>query len=266
MPFKNVKAILEKLPSYGVRFVQFTGGEPLLHTKIMKILRYAHDQGLFVSMPTNGTLVTESVARQLKASGVDLVTVSVDHCSSGMIEKIRGYTGLLRKIEESINNLKDNSIRVISSFTPTKYNYGQMKEIFEFINDVLEIPIGVAFPVESAEFFKIGNNQQDVFLNKHSLEQVFSYLLSYGGKVFNSPDYLHECLRFLRGEFSCYPCLGGIKIFFINHFGEVFDCMIKKHVTHPCTDCMLECFREPSILYQKKTSALEQFASLWRLR
>ena len=47
-----------------------TGGEPLMRDDIFRIAAYGRDKGLRMVMATNGTLVTEALASEMRATGI----------------------------------------------------------------------------------------------------------------------------------------------------------------------------------------------------
>ena len=75
-PIGAVKANLEQARRMGARFVDFTGGEPLLYEDLPMALEYAKRLGFWTSITTNGLLYPRQ-ARSLKGL-VDLLHVSLD--------------------------------------------------------------------------------------------------------------------------------------------------------------------------------------------
>ena len=74
-----------------VQFVRFASdGEPLLHKAIYSMLADAVERsGTFVSLTTNGTLLTAPRIEQLIATGVHLVDISIDALSAETYSRIR---------------------------------------------------------------------------------------------------------------------------------------------------------------------------------
>lgn len=74
-----------------VQYLRFASdGEPLLHKAIYPMLAEAVTaSGTFVSLTTNGTLLTAPRVEQLLATGVHLVDVSIDAFSADTYAKIR---------------------------------------------------------------------------------------------------------------------------------------------------------------------------------
>jgi len=74
-----------------VQYVRFASdGEPLLHTAIYRMLADAVERsGTFVSLTTNGTLLTAARVEELLSTGVNLVDVSIDAFSAATYASIR---------------------------------------------------------------------------------------------------------------------------------------------------------------------------------
>ena len=71
----------------------FTGGEPLLRNDCMELTRYASDKGLMVVMGTNGTLLNDSVVKDMMRCGVKGVGISLDSIGPSYHGRVRGLGG-----------------------------------------------------------------------------------------------------------------------------------------------------------------------------
>lgn len=88
-----------KLPSIKLNF----RGEPLLHPKLPKMVKYAKDKGILeVQFNTNGLSLTEKKSEELIKAGLDRIIFSVDGATKKTYEKIR--TG--SNFETVVNNIK----------------------------------------------------------------------------------------------------------------------------------------------------------------
>jgi pyruvate-formate lyase-activating enzyme len=91
-PALSAKAIREVAGAGGVvQQVRFTSeGEPLLHQSIFAILDDAvTHSGTFVSMTTNGVLLTPDRIERLLATGIHLVDISIDAFTAATYARIR---------------------------------------------------------------------------------------------------------------------------------------------------------------------------------
>ena len=73
---ENVEANLKDLKKLGVKVVDFTGGEPLLHRQLPEFLRLAKTMGFITTVTTN-TLLYPKYAESLKGL-IDMLHFSLD--------------------------------------------------------------------------------------------------------------------------------------------------------------------------------------------
>lgn len=80
LTFEEIHRLARIAVANGVRKIRLTGGEPMLRRDIEKLIRMlASTDGLEdIAMTTNGSLLTPERARDLKAAGLQRVTVSLD--------------------------------------------------------------------------------------------------------------------------------------------------------------------------------------------
>lgn len=79
LSFEEMTRLVRVLADSGIRSVKVTGGEPLVRKDSPRLIRMLRESipDLDISMTTNGYLLA-GLARRLKDSGLDRVTVSVD--------------------------------------------------------------------------------------------------------------------------------------------------------------------------------------------
>lgn len=63
---EEIKKIIDKLHSLGIRAIAFFGGEPTLRRDFCEILKYSVDKGIFSYFTTNGTLLNEDYIKKLQ--------------------------------------------------------------------------------------------------------------------------------------------------------------------------------------------------------
>jgi SynChlorMet cassette radical SAM/SPASM protein ScmF len=104
-------AIDEGLP-LGLNSVKLTGGEPLLHPDFVRMVDLLREKELGLTIETNGTLMTESLARYLKdKSTLGLISVSLDGANSETHDSFRGVKGSFERACQGIRNLVDLNCR-----------------------------------------------------------------------------------------------------------------------------------------------------------
>lgn len=164
LPFDSIKTLIDDISPFRPSITLF-GGEPLLHTRAIDIIRHIKSKGMHCLVITNGFLL-EKLAAQLVPSGLDELNVSLDG-SATLHDEIRGMEGLFGKIMSGlreINRLKRLQGRkrpiINLQCTITKYNSAQLEQL-----------IGVADEAgaDSLTFHNL------IFTNKKLLEEQKPY-------------------------------------------------------------------------------------------
>ena len=133
--------VVDELSELGVRYLYLLGGEPLLllNRGLLDIIKRGKENGMVVSISTNGTLVSEDSAVKLRNSGVDQVQVSLDGPNPVVNDLIRGR-GSFRKAINAIKHLKEAGVPVTLSYTVTIINADYVKDLVKLAVD-LRIPV-----------------------------------------------------------------------------------------------------------------------------
>ncbi len=88
------RKIVDEISALGPSEIRlFNFGEPLLHPRLCKMVDYCREKGLPANFQTNGLLLTERYIRNLLATGLDYIGVSVNGLNAQEYETIRpGYS------------------------------------------------------------------------------------------------------------------------------------------------------------------------------
>jgi MoaA/NifB/PqqE/SkfB family radical SAM enzyme len=102
---RGLQGILRAMRSLGCLGVGVTGGEPLLRRDLPEVLRYGSRLGLVMHLNTNGSLVTEEVARELARADVASVNVSLDGPDAASHDRLRGRAGSFDRVLRAVSTL-----------------------------------------------------------------------------------------------------------------------------------------------------------------
>ena len=106
MNLEEFKKIMNNFP-LAIR-VNIQGmGEPLLNSEIAEMIRHAKGLNKFVTMTTNGMLLTEETAKKIIDSGLDRLIISLDSPDKGCYENVR----LGANFEKVVGNI-ENFIKI----------------------------------------------------------------------------------------------------------------------------------------------------------
>jgi len=131
---EECKKVIDNLAEFEVPVILFSGGEPLLRKDIVELASYAVEKGIRAVISTNGTLITEAIAKELKDANISYVGISIDGMER-VNDKFRGVKGAFQKAINGIRICKKLGIKVGLRFTINKFNYKEIPDIFKLIVD-----------------------------------------------------------------------------------------------------------------------------------
>lgn len=93
MPFSSAKKIIPKIADEGIPAVRFTGGEPLLYSKLLQLLSFAKKQNLKVLLNTNASLISSQKAKKIsKLAGNVLVSMHSLQANAKSIKAVKALS------------------------------------------------------------------------------------------------------------------------------------------------------------------------------
>jgi MoaA/NifB/PqqE/SkfB family radical SAM enzyme len=87
VPLDEMNARLDKLASLGTTAIIISGGEPLLHPDIDKIIARIRHHKMLACMITNGYLLTEERIKKLNQAGLEYMQISIDNVKPDDVSK-----------------------------------------------------------------------------------------------------------------------------------------------------------------------------------
>ena len=79
VPTADLLARVDRLAAMKTASITFTGGEPLLHPELDRVIAAARAHGMIVTMITNGFRLTEEWIERLNAAGLQGMQISIDN-------------------------------------------------------------------------------------------------------------------------------------------------------------------------------------------
>ncbi|MHC5078243.1 MAG: radical SAM/SPASM domain-containing protein [Planctomycetota bacterium] len=90
---EEIRRIVDEGLDLGANLIIFTGGEPLLRSDLIDLIRYVDKDRAVVMIFTNGFLLDEEKARALQDAGLYSINISVDDSDAEAHDHLRGLTG-----------------------------------------------------------------------------------------------------------------------------------------------------------------------------
>ncbi len=248
-----------------IGFLLFVGGEPLVHKDLVHMTRYAAERGIRPMVCTNGSLWTDDNMRALAGAGLSSVIMSIDAHDVARHEKNRGLPDVCRKIQRANAVFAELRVQTTASVTASKLieDYDKLPG---FLAQLGFKSCTFSYPLTSlASSYLSFSDSSLVSYRTEELIGVFEKIKQMKQRsrfpVVNPTESLTEMQRHLRREPERFGCLGGYKYFYLDwnlnlyrcHYWEKPMCNIyefdsSKLIRDGCTQCMIDCYRDPSVL------------------
>jgi radical SAM protein with 4Fe4S-binding SPASM domain len=170
---KEALDVVDQLVDAGVIALAFSGGEPLSRKDFFEVAKYAAGRGLYVSVATNGTLLTKENVQKLKQTKVNYVEVSIDGATAETHDEFRGVSGAFDKAVTGLRNCVEADLCACIATTATKSNVKEMPAILDLAEEI---------GAERFTYFNFipagrGKGHYDQDLEPEERERLMRYLL-----------------------------------------------------------------------------------------
>lgn len=173
MSTSQIFSVLDELGTLGTKHIHFSGGEATLRKDFNKILEHASSIGFEISLNTNGTTMTRTLAREIMGNNVTSVILSLDSASPDTHDNIRGVPGSWQKTVAGIKKLGD-ARRELGKKTEIRINYVLMKENYRNSDKILDLRKDIEF--DTVFFLPMVTYDNIVLFHTESTEKDFSSL------------------------------------------------------------------------------------------
>jgi MoaA/NifB/PqqE/SkfB family radical SAM enzyme len=257
----NAEENFKALKKLGVKVIDFTGGEPLLHQQLDQLLALAK-RYKFITTVTTNTLLYPKYAEKLKGK-IDMLHFSLDSPVAEEHDASRGVK-CFDKVMESIQLAKQLGERPDILFTVFEHNIGQIQQVYEeitkpndlvlILNPVFEynnVDTGEKFSKESLDALSEWGKKKNVYLN-----EAFIELRKDGGNHIEKAICLAASTTLVISPENklVLPCyhLGLDEIALKGDLYEVYQSEIVQNAIamegrYPqCEGCTVNCYMQPS--------------------
>jgi MoaA/NifB/PqqE/SkfB family radical SAM enzyme len=268
----HVRRHLSEFRSVGVRFVDFTGGEPLLHPNLPEFLTWAKSHRLRATVTTNCLLYPKR-ANELKGL-VDFLHFSLDAWNPELHDRLRGVP-CFHKVMESIDLALELGERPDILFTatpetcqelPALANFAQKKRLMLIVNPLF--PLNGAISLEQEMLATLRNESRRPYLYLNLAQ--YRLMMQGGNHIDNtrcrvvnstvviSPDnqLLLPCYHYHNQKI---PLDKPIKEILCSD--ELTDARSRQGRFCFCDGCTINCYFDPSFLYKFDRFFLDSLVS-----
>ncbi|MFA5110728.1 MAG: radical SAM protein, partial [Desulfobaccales bacterium] len=267
----------------GVRYVCFTGGEPLLYPDLLPALAWARDAEIHTLLCTNGSRLDSAYIRDLQAAGLETLIISLDAPSAAAHDTHRGLPGLTSHIRELMPELRRAGLDPVASVTLSRL-IGDLGEMLRFLEDLGFHRVTFSYPITRLHSSYLGfADHASVAFSPAELSRWFSRVKELKAAsslhILNPDLALTDLQRQLARRPGRFPCLAGFKYFFVDWHLQVYRCHYLGEALGPleevagiepirdhCAACAIDCYRDPSVCQYLAVSVADGLAALRRGR
>lgn len=122
--------IIDSAFHLGIKEIELTGGEPLLHPDVFEIAKYSHSRNMKVLLTTNGILVKSNIQKILD-SKFSFISISIDG-EETTHDALRNYQGAYKLAVEAIDLLKQHKVETAINFVVTNKNIYELEKVYNY--------------------------------------------------------------------------------------------------------------------------------------
>ena len=270
------KSNVEQLSKLGVKFIDLTGGEPLLHKDIHLMAEFAYNLKMQTSITTN-TLLYPKFAEKL-AGKINLLHFSLDSPEEeehNRIRKVDCFKSIFKSIEiaKSLGEFPDILFTVTNDTykkLPRMHELAAKQDLVLLVNPVFSYFGNPGLSQEAVDYIdEYCDGKMDVYLNK-----AFMKLRRNGGNDIKNPsckavsrvvvispynEIILPCYHFANDKIKIDKPISEIRKsekikYFMKNEGR-FDF---------CQECTVNCYFEPSFAFPTNLYALSSLTSKFK--
>jgi heme b synthase len=232
-------ALLDSIASFAKPVIVLSGGEPLVREDIFDIASHGNSLGLRMVLATNGTLVTPEIAQEIKNSGIQRISVSIDGATADSHDRFRRQDGAFTASMVGIENIKAAGIPFQINVSITRHNLDEIPAIVDMAIGLGAVAVHIFLLVPTGCGKEIA---EDEMITPEQYEDVLGWFYDKSKdtainlKATCAPHYFRimrqkaeqESVKITPEthgfEAMTKGCLAGTGVCFVSHRGAVFPC------------------------------------------
>lgn len=210
VPFETMTERLDQLAALGTTVITFSGGEPLLHPDLDRLIAHVRGHGMMAAMITNGYLLTEKRVKQLNDAGLDHMQISIDNVMPDEVSKKS-----LKVLDRKLQILSDHALFHVNINSVLGGGIRNPEDALVVGKRALELSftstVGIIHDGDG-QLRPIGERERGVFMAMKKFEK----------KNFSQINYYQHAIA--HGRPSHWRCRAGARYLYICEKGLVHYC------------------------------------------
>jgi heme b synthase len=230
--------LFDNIATFASPIIILTGGEPLLRPDIFDIAAYGNEKGFRMTMAVNGTLLTPEIARKMKESGIQRISISIDGATAASHDAFRQVKGAFDGALHGVTHAREAGLDFQINTTITKQNLEELPAIQDLVVSLGAVAHHIFLLVPMGR----GKDIAEESISAKQYEKTLHWFYEQKDKVdlqlkaTCAPHYYRILRQRAKSEgldvdFQTFGldavtrgCLGGVGFAFISHVGQVQPC------------------------------------------
>jgi len=231
-------ALIDNIVTFSNPVIILTGGEPLMREDVFDIAKYGMKKGLRMVIATNGTLITDDIARKMAEVGIPRVSVSLDSAIPEVHDKFRGVKGAFEASLKGLEAAKRAGVEFQINTTITKRNIDEIEDILNLAIKIGAVAHHIFLLVPTGRGKELTNEE----IPPEEYEKVLNWFYDKKKEVpiqlkATCAPHFYRIMRQRAKEEGkkitvqthgldamTRGCLGGTSFCFISHLGQIQPC------------------------------------------
>jgi MoaA/NifB/PqqE/SkfB family radical SAM enzyme len=226
--------ILDEITEAGCLKFLITGGEPMLRSDFSTIYCHARQNGLVVTVFTNGTMITEKIMDLFDEFPPFKVEITLYGATASTYDRVTQVPGSYHRCMAGISRLQEHGINLGLKSVLIGPNAAEFAEIQRMAQDK-----GCNFRMDASMVSHISGAKDPLEFRidpQHAVDVEFT-----NPKTVASWRHLYEQRKSYVPSKTAYTCNAGVSSFHIDAFGRLTICQMEKRWWH---DLKTSSFRE----------------------
>jgi radical SAM protein with 4Fe4S-binding SPASM domain len=219
---KEVYNLIDQITDEGCLWLLLTGGEPLLRPDFLDIYSYAKRKGMIITLFTNGTTITPSIAKHLSEQPPFVVEITLYGHTQQTYERVTRVPGSYEKCVQGIELLLDHDVRFKLKTMVMTLNAHEVWDMKKYAEQ-----IGVDFSFDAVLNMRVdGGSAPGNF--RLSPQEVVNFDLADKKRMKEWIELRVPLVGQDREPYYLYECGAGLSSFHIDSFGQLSVCVMAR--------------------------------------
>ncbi len=216
------REIIDQIVAEGCLWLLLTGGEPFLRPDFLDLYTYAKQKGLFITLFTNGTLITPAIADQLAKWRPFAVEITIYGRTEATYEAVTGVPGSYDRCVRAIHLLRDRKINLALKTMVTRSNRHELAGMKDWATG-----LGLTFRYDAVLSPRINGSRTPCTL-RIPPEEVVELDIQDAARFKGWEEFI-KVFQDQPDSDEIFICGAGLRSFHIDPYGGLSACMLARY-------------------------------------